>query len=66
MFSLERKKTKERPDSIFQMPERLSFRGEAGSVLDQPRVKDTQQWAQVIGSQILVGYQEKLPVRTVR
>ena len=53
MFNLEK-----RTWSTFQILERLSYRGGAGSVLDHPRVQDMQQWTR---SQILVEYQEKLP-----
>ena len=42
MFSLEKKKTEGRYDRTFQILERLSFRGGAGSVLNHPRQQDTQ------------------------
>ena len=49
------KKTERTYDSTFQILEK-SFRGRAESVLDHPRVQDTQQWTQVTGSQISVQY----------
>ena len=56
MFSLEKRQPREWYDSTF-----LSYRGTARSFLNHPRVQDTQQWAEVNGSQILVEYQEKPP-----
>ena len=59
MFSLE--KAEGSHDSTLQILGRLSHRGGPGSLLDHPRVQDTEQWAQVTGSQILAGHQEKVP-----
>ena len=58
--SLEKRRLKGEYDSTFQILEKLPFREEAGSVLDHPRVQDTQQWSQVTGIQFSVEYQEKL------
>ena len=41
MFSLEKRRLREN-DSIFQILEKLPYIGRVQSVLDQPRVKDTQ------------------------
>ena len=52
---------KENYDSTFQIFEGLSYRGGRAPVLNHPRVQDTQQWVQIIGGQITIEYQEKIP-----
>ena len=54
-------KTEGRLDRTLQVLERLSHRGGPGSLLHPPRVQDTEEWAQVTGSQITAGHQEKRP-----
>ena len=60
MFSLEKRRLKG-DISLFEILERLSYRGGARSVLNHPRMQDVQQWAQVKGSQISIEYHENFP-----
>ena len=65
MFSLGKRRLR---GYTFQIFERLSYRGGTRSLLDHARVQDTQQWAQVKGTQISVDYQKKsfLTLRAAR